>query len=76
MRKAPVSIPRERTLRLLVRQLDDAMQEYIHTGARLGAVLVQCGRSLLATVNGAVRLRMLAAIGSGTAPAEIAALIC
>jgi transposase len=65
LRKSNIPDARQRTLRLLFRQLDDATKEHIRTNARLGAVLAQCG---------GVRLRMLAAIASGMPPAEIAAL--
>lgn len=74
LRKSNIPDARQRTLRLLFRQLDDATQEHIRTSARLGAVLAQCGCSLMATVNGATRLRMLAAIARGLPPDEIAAL--
>lgn len=74
LRKSNIPDARQRTLRLLFRQYDDATQEYIRTSARLGAVLVQCGCSLLTVVNGQVRLRMLAAIADGQSPSEIAAL--
>ena len=74
LRKSNIPDARQRRLRLLFRQLDDATQESIRTNARLGAVLAQCGCSLMAVVTGTVRLRMLAAIANGTPPAEIAAL--
>jgi transposase len=78
LRKSNIPDARQRgalwALRLLFRQYDDATQELIRTNARLGAVLVQCGCSLMAVVSGATRLKMLSAIAKGQLPAEIAAL--
>jgi len=45
LRKSNIPDPRQRTLRLLFRQYDDATQEYVRCSARLGAVLVSAGCS-------------------------------
>lgn len=74
LRKSNIPDARQRTLRLLFRQYDDATQELIRTNARLGAVLVQCGCSLMAVVSGDTRLKMLSAIAQGKPSAEIATL--
>ena len=74
LRKSNIPDARQRTMRLFFRQYNDATQEFIRTNARLSAVLVQYGCSLMAVVSGDTRLRMLAAIAKGLPPAEIAAL--
>jgi transposase len=75
LRKSNIPDARQRTLRLLFRQYDDATQETIRTNARLTAVLAQCGCSLMSVVSpGPTRLKMLSAIADGKPAAEIAAL--